>query len=216
VTGTSRGLSLGAGEPVDDVSPARRGQRPADVLDRERGAQVGEREPLAQWPIAQGAEYEGGSEDVAGSGGIVGVDREGGDPLLFTGDGIDGHRTLTAARHHRDGNPRSQRVQGVVRIVGMGVGHRLDAVGQESVEVLQLLQDARRPFLVLVPSRVREQQHPGGDRGLEPLARLGVQMREADPGGWHDREQFAARYGRRVHVGHQGPVSFDHHGDRHR
>ena len=38
---------------------------PPGVLHRQRGDQVGEGEPLVEWPAAQGAEHEPGSEHVA-------------------------------------------------------------------------------------------------------------------------------------------------------
>src|SRR5579863_1619231 len=53
VAGARGGLDPDAGQPVDDVSPPGRGQRPADVLDGQGGAQVGEGQPLPQRPAAQ-------------------------------------------------------------------------------------------------------------------------------------------------------------------
>jgi hypothetical protein len=141
MTGAVGGLGPGPGQPVDDVAPARRGQRPAHVLDGERGAQVAERQPLPQRPLTQRAEHERGPEDVTGPGGIVRVDRQRRYPLLLAGDGVHRDGALAAAGDHGDGHPAGQSVQSVVRVVGAGVGHRLHAVGQEGVEVLQLLQD---------------------------------------------------------------------------
>ena len=85
----------------DEVAPAGRRQRTADLLHRQRGAQVRERHPGAQRPAAQGADDERGGEDITGAGGVDGVDRQRRHPFLLAGGRIHADRALpTAGDHH--------------------------------------------------------------------------------------------------------------------
>ena len=216
MAGAVSGLGPRAREPVDDVAPARRGQRTADVLHRERRAQVGESQPLAQRPSAQRAQHERGAEHVSGPRRVVRVHRQRGRPFLLAGRGVDREGTLPAAGDHRHGHPVRQRVQRVVRVLGVGVGHRLHAVGQERVEVFELREHARRPFLVLIPAGVREQQHPRSGGVADPLAGLRVDVRETGPGLRDGGGQLTGGKRRRMHVGQHRAVPLDHHGYRDR
>ena len=216
MAGAVRGLGPRARQPVDDVAPAGRGQGTADVLHRERRAQVGERQPLPERPPAQRAKHERRAEHVPGARRVVRVHRQRGCPFLLAGRGVDREGTLPAAGDHRHWHAVRQRVQRVVRVLGVGVGHRLHAVGQECVEVLELREHARRPFLVVIPAGVREQQHPRSGGVLDPLARLRVDVRESGPGLRDGGGQLTGGNRRRMHVGQHRAVSLDHHGHRHR
>ncbi len=156
------------GPPVGDVPPARSGERAAVLLEGETGAQRGEGEPLLERPLRQGADEQGGAEDVSGSGGVDLVDPQRGHPRLLTRAGVDADRAVGPVGDDGDGDAVGEGVDGLDRRPLAGVAHRLDGVGHEDVAPSEAVEHRVGPRLVGVPADVGEDEGAVGPGAVDP------------------------------------------------
>ena len=205
--------------PVRNVTPARGSQGPAELLDRQRRAQTGKAQSVAQRPVREGAQGERRTEDIARAGGVEGIDTQRRDRGLLGAGGVDRQRALRPSGDHRQGHPIRDRIQGVLRGGGARIGHGLSRIRKEGVHAVQAIQHSRIPPLRGIPAHIGEEQRALAARLPHPGGKLPVHvLGEVDEHGGRARrapDELRRRDGWRVPVSDHGaiPLHRHRHGD---